>query len=295
MTGWLLVVVALIVMLVGATAVAWVVRGRPRLGNIGRRRQLPDAALGDQGGAAAARRADGVVGVARGEAPAPPRQGRCPRHHRRRGHSGLGRNVGRLARTVARTGSGTLSDGSVAVIGPDRLRRFPQFRGAVVAPLTRDEVVVRAIVAYSVEPTSPAAVRATEELAVFASGQLDLAELDRARAERAEAEVRACGRRSAALRVQLPDSHRVLRAHRPGPGTRVAPGFRRLHLLLVPCPRHVHLAGRRVAGDRAVPAAGASAVRRAAAGPARVDSEVLGCASPSCACSRWSRTPCSTG
>lgn len=65
------------------------------------------------------------------------------------------------------------------------------FRCAVCAPLTQDDVVVGALVAYSTGPASPALVRAVEEVASFASGQLDLAELDRTRAKSAEAEVRA--------------------------------------------------------------------------------------------------------
>lgn len=65
------------------------------------------------------------------------------------------------------------------------------FRCAVCAPLTQDDVVVGALVAYSTGPASPALVRAVEEVAGFASGQLDLAELDRTRAKSAEAEVRA--------------------------------------------------------------------------------------------------------
>lgn len=192
MTGWLLVVVALIVMLVGATAVAWVVRGRPRLGT-----SADDASY---------RTLHSVTKAApllRGGLTASSAS-RAAKHLRRlAGADALaitdagvtlgwaGTSDGWRARSPE-LAAGTLSDGSVAVISPDRLREVSgQFRGAVVAPLTRDEVVVGAIVAYSVEPTSPAAVRATEELAVFASGQLDLAELDRARAERAEAEVRA--------------------------------------------------------------------------------------------------------
>lgn len=65
------------------------------------------------------------------------------------------------------------------------------FRCAVSAPLTQDDVVVGALVAYSTAPASPALVRAVEEVAGFASGQLDIAELDRTRAKSAEAEVRA--------------------------------------------------------------------------------------------------------
>jgi two-component system, LytTR family, sensor kinase len=65
------------------------------------------------------------------------------------------------------------------------------FRSAVCAPLTQDDVVVGALVAYSQSSATPAMVRAVEEVAAFASGQLDLAELDRTRSRSAEAEVRA--------------------------------------------------------------------------------------------------------
>jgi hypothetical protein len=53
-----------------------------------------------------------------------------------------------------------------------------------------DDIVIGALVAYSTQPAGPAMVRAVQEVAVFASGQLDLAELDRTRARSAEAEVR---------------------------------------------------------------------------------------------------------
>lgn len=60
----------------------------------------------------------------------------------------------------------------------------------MAAPLTSDDVVIGALVAYSTQSAGPALVRAVEEVATFASGQLDLAELDRTRARSAEAEVR---------------------------------------------------------------------------------------------------------
>jgi len=64
-------------------------------------------------------------------------------------------------------------------------------RYAVVAPLRAEGQVVGALIAY--ERTSPGAItiRATEEVAGFVSGQLELAELDQSRARMAEAEVRA--------------------------------------------------------------------------------------------------------
>jgi two-component system LytT family sensor kinase len=64
-------------------------------------------------------------------------------------------------------------------------------RHAVAAPLRAEHGAVGALVAY--ERTRPGAItiRATEEVARFVSGQLELAELDRSRARMAEAEVRA--------------------------------------------------------------------------------------------------------
>jgi two-component system LytT family sensor kinase len=63
-------------------------------------------------------------------------------------------------------------------------------RSGVAAPLSADDVVIGALVAYSEQEAGPALVRAVDEVAGFASGQLDLAELDRTRARSAEAEVR---------------------------------------------------------------------------------------------------------
>jgi two-component system LytT family sensor kinase len=64
------------------------------------------------------------------------------------------------------------------------------FRSGVATPLTSDDVVIGALVAYTNGPTGPAMMRAVEEVAGFVSGQLDLAELDRTRARTAEAEVK---------------------------------------------------------------------------------------------------------
>ena len=57
-----------------------------------------------------------------------------------------------------------------------------------------------------------------------------------------------------ALRLQLPRRDRVLRAHRPRPGTGAAAGVRRLHPLLLPQARRVHHARRGAPLDRALPA-----------------------------------------
>jgi two-component system LytT family sensor kinase len=64
-------------------------------------------------------------------------------------------------------------------------------RHAVVAPLRAEGRVVGALVAYERTRPSAITIRATEEVARFVSGQLQLAELERAHARVAEAEVRA--------------------------------------------------------------------------------------------------------
>ena len=85
----------------------------------------------------------------------------------------------------------TLATGAVVVVDPaDARQASTMFRTAIVAPLTSDDVVIGALVAYSARSAGPALVRAVAEVAAFASGQLDLAELDRTRARSAEAEVR---------------------------------------------------------------------------------------------------------
>jgi two-component system LytT family sensor kinase len=84
-----------------------------------------------------------------------------------------------------------LDSGAAVVLTAGQVREVSQMlRSGVAAPLTSDEVVIGALVAYSTQPAGPALVRAVEEVADFASGQLDLAELDRTRARSAEAEVR---------------------------------------------------------------------------------------------------------
>jgi two-component system, LytTR family, sensor kinase len=63
-------------------------------------------------------------------------------------------------------------------------------RHAIVAPLVVEDAVVGTLMAFT--PTASAGlVRATDELARWVSGQLELAELDAARTSRMEAEVRA--------------------------------------------------------------------------------------------------------
>jgi two-component system LytT family sensor kinase len=78
---------------------------------------------------------------------------------------------------------------SVVATGPTPVGRVPRF--AAAAPLTTDDAVVGALVAYTWSRPSATMVRALEEVARFVSGQLDLAELDRSRSRAAEAEVRA--------------------------------------------------------------------------------------------------------
>jgi two-component system, LytTR family, sensor kinase len=63
-------------------------------------------------------------------------------------------------------------------------------RCAIAAPLTVDEQVRAVLLAYAPD-VSAGLVRATSEVARWASGQLELAELDRSRTRLAEAEVRA--------------------------------------------------------------------------------------------------------
>jgi two-component system LytT family sensor kinase len=84
-----------------------------------------------------------------------------------------------------------LESGTAVVLSATQAREVSELmRSGVAAPLTSDDIVIGALVAYSAQPAGPAMVRAVEEVAVFASGQLDLAELDRTRARSAEAEVR---------------------------------------------------------------------------------------------------------
>jgi two-component system LytT family sensor kinase len=72
----------------------------------------------------------------------------------------------------------------------------PILRHATAAPLRTEGSVVGALVAYERARPSAIGIRATEEVARFMSGQLDLAELDQSRTRMAEAEV-------LALRAQI--------------------------------------------------------------------------------------------
>jgi two-component system, LytTR family, sensor kinase len=87
----------------------------------------------------------------------------------------------------------TLRSGRTAVLGAhDVACKDPQcpIRTAVVAPIVTEERVVAVLVAYSIR-TSAALVRATEEVARWVSGQVELAELNKERTRAMEAELRA--------------------------------------------------------------------------------------------------------
>ena len=75
------------------------------------------------------------------------------------------------------------------MMSPAAIPQCP-IRTAVVAPIVTEERVVAVLVAYS--PRSSAAlVRATEEVARWVSGQVELAELNKERTRAMEAELRA--------------------------------------------------------------------------------------------------------
>jgi two-component system LytT family sensor kinase len=91
---------------------------------------------------------------------------------------------------AARHARPALESGAAVVLTGSQAREASEMmRSGIAAPLTSEDVVIGALVAYSDEPTGPALMRAVEEVAAFTSGQLDLAELDRTRARTAEAEV----------------------------------------------------------------------------------------------------------
>src|SRR4030088_3230494 len=87
----------------------------------------------------------------------------------------------------------TLSSGRTQVLGPDQVACADPacpVRAAVAPPLLVDGRVLGTLTAYARE-SSAALVRATNEVARWASGQLELAELDRSRPRLIEAEGRA--------------------------------------------------------------------------------------------------------
>jgi two-component system LytT family sensor kinase len=105
------------------------------------------------------------------------------------GWDGIGEQYRAHALTDART---TLETGRTVPLGPDRpwAPLHESLRHAVAAPLVLDEVVVGALVAYA-PVDSAGLLRAVDEVARFASTQLELGELDRSRERTMEAEVRA--------------------------------------------------------------------------------------------------------
>ena len=111
-----------------------------------------------------------------------------------------------VSRTLAWVGAGehhradvrehtasVIRDGQTVVIPTGRLScQDPEcpIRSAVIAPLVVDDLVVGALAAYAPE-SSAGLARATEEIAGWASSQLQLAELGRERTRAMEAELRA--------------------------------------------------------------------------------------------------------
>ena len=168
-------------------------------------------------------------------------------------------------------------------------------RQAIVAPLTVEDTVVGTLIAFT--PSAAARlVRATDELAQWVSGQLELAELDVARTSRMEAEVRA-------LRAQISPHfvYNVLTTIAsfvrtdPDRARELHPPVRGLHPALVPAGRQLHHARGRAAVDRALPGARAGQVRR----PARRTAAdrpggARGEHPRTLACNPWSRTAYAT-
>lgn len=86
-----------------------------------------------------------------------------------------------------------LRSGRTVVLGPNSVACDDvdcPIRSAVVAPVTGEDRVVGALLAYGAD-TSASTVRATDEVARWVSTQVELAELDRSRARASEAELRA--------------------------------------------------------------------------------------------------------
>jgi two-component system LytT family sensor kinase len=86
-----------------------------------------------------------------------------------------------------------LRSGRTVVLGPSDVACADlecPIRSAVVAPITGEDRVVGALVAYGPD-TSAGTVRAVDEVARWVSTQVELAELDRSRARASEAELRA--------------------------------------------------------------------------------------------------------
>ncbi|MCW2541395.1 MAG: signal transduction histidine kinase, LytS [Frankiales bacterium] len=87
----------------------------------------------------------------------------------------------------------TIRTRRTGILYADSVACFDQqcpLRAAVIAPIVTEERVVAALVAYDTH-ISPGLVRATEEVASWVSGQVELAELGRQRTRAMEAELRA--------------------------------------------------------------------------------------------------------
>lgn len=93
--------------------------------------------------------------------------------------------AGALAAAAARSGTATVDPGQL----PCSSNGCP-VRAGVVSPLVVEDRVVGTVQAFSPTPTA-GLVRATDEVAQWVSGQLELAELDASRNRAIEAEVRA--------------------------------------------------------------------------------------------------------
>jgi len=103
---------------------------------------------------------------------------------------GAGAHHGPAAREHA---GEVLRTGRTVVLEPDEVAcgdiECP-IRSAVIAPVTGEDRVVGALLAYGTD-TSASTVRAVDEVARWVSAQVELAELDRSRARASEAELRA--------------------------------------------------------------------------------------------------------
>lgn len=106
------------------------------------------------------------------------------------GYDGLADHHAADARTLALR---AIADGDTAVAGPTQLRcdepNCP-VRHAIASPLLVEDRVAGALVALAEQP-SAGLLRATDEVASWVSGQLELAELDESRHRLMQAEVRA--------------------------------------------------------------------------------------------------------
>lgn len=106
------------------------------------------------------------------------------------GYDGLADHHAGQAHELARR---AIADGDTAVAGPAKLAcETPgcPVRHAIASPLVVEDRVVGALVALAEEP-SASLLRATDEVASWVSGQLELAELDESRHRLVQAEVRA--------------------------------------------------------------------------------------------------------